>query len=121
MTDVQFVASQSIDKLNKHWNYCRKNGIPYLTVRRSRCYSDITWDLWSIDVAFLGLNKTALEELDRYVQGLMDHGDCVEATFGATECGFAKVKRELEIDVLETLWKIVSDAHNWITSEVAEC
>ena len=109
---VPFIGTRNIKQCNEHWLYCKNKQIPYIKIYRSRFYSMINWDLWTIDVAGLGLNDSAVKELDQYVQSLLDRRDCIECTMHASQCGYLKVKKVLEEEVLRIVWAIVGNRNN---------
>jgi len=107
-----YVESRSVQERNEHWGYCRRSEIPYVTVYRRGSYVSIDWDLWAVDVAGLGLTLEASQAIDRYLRTLVADSKIQEWGVGSVY-GFAKVKREVESEVIAKIWAIVSDSKNW--------
>ena len=64
-------------KINLYWAMCKTLEIPFLKLRRDKNVSEISWDLWCIDIAYLQLNKNTSLVLDKYVEALMSNESIV--------------------------------------------
>jgi len=107
------VIGSNIDRRNRHWRLCQRVNLPYINILRSTHYSFISWDLWTIDVPYLGLNKESVKKLDEYIEGLFATRECRVACLHVRTVGYLKVKRNIEQAVLATIWTIVSNPNNW--------
>lgn len=117
MSEIICVKSSNVDKRNKHWFYCKKNKLPYITVYHTSKSAIIDWDLWCIDIAYLRLNDETIREIDAYVNSLFANHVCLSATLHTGITGFMKVKKEMEEEVLNFVWWATSNMANWVIKD----